>query len=65
MVGSICREARIKKEISLRKAAKEMGYSAQAVSNFERGVVEHVHLDMLQWYAENTDAFGESGVLFL
>lgn len=65
MVGHICREARIKKGISLRQAAREMGYSAQALSNFERGVVEHVHLDMLQWYAENTDAFGEGRYLFI
>ena len=66
MVGSICREARIKEKISLRQAAKEMGYSAQAVSKFERGLTEHIHLDMLQWYAENTDVFEENGrCLFL
>ena len=65
MVGQTCREAREEQGISLRCAAREMGYSPQSVSLFERGMTEHVHLDMLCWYAKNTNAFGESGVIFL
>lgn len=65
MVGQKCRQARLDQGISLRCAAREMGYSPQTVSLFERGITEHVHLDMLYWYAQNTDVFGESGVIFL
>lgn len=61
MVGEKCREARKKTGLSLRKAAKEMGYSPQSVSLFERDMTEHVHLDMLKWYAEHTDVFAENG----
>ena len=65
MLGEICREARIKANISLRQASFEMGYSPSTVSRFERGEIFRINPDILYWYNENTDAFKEKGVIYL
>lgn len=56
-IGEMCRQARIRSNISLRKASFEMGYSPAAVSRFERGETYRINPDMLVWYKDNTDAF--------
>lgn len=64
-IGEMCRQARIRSGISLRKAAFEMGYDPSTVSRFERGVTFRINTDMLIWYKDNTDAFLKlDGVLY-
>ncbi len=56
-IGEQCRKARVEANISLRKAAFEMGYSPATVSRFERGEIFRINPDMLVWYKYNTDLF--------
>ena len=60
----MCREARLRANISLRTAAFEMGYSPSAVSRFERGEIYRINPGMLLWYKENTDAFNGKDVIY-
>lgn len=64
MLGEICREARIRANISLRQASFEMGYSPSTVSRFERGEIFRINPDILYWYKENTDAFDGKDVIY-
>ena len=65
MLGDICREARERAGITQREAAKEMGYSHQAVSRFERNEIYRVNPDMLLWYKKRTDAFKDEEFIWL
>ena len=64
MLGEICREARIRANISLRQASFEMGYSPSTVSRFERGEIYRINPDILYWYCNNTDVCEEKGVIY-